>query len=70
MSVKPQNNPDLELEFKIPTEEDFIHNKRTYNPLTPEKYLAFIEMGLKTNRYIKKYIKIRMQQGPTVRFTL
>jgi hypothetical protein len=70
MNVKPQNNPDLELEFKIPTEEDFIHNKRIYHPLTSEKYLAFVKMGLKMNKYLDKYITLRMKQGPTVRFEL
>jgi len=70
MSVKSKNNPDLELKFKIPTEEDFIHNKRIYKPLSPEKYLAFVKMGLNMNKYLDKYMAIRMKQGPTVRFEL
>jgi hypothetical protein len=57
------------LDLKMPSAMDCRQRAR-HHSLPPKKYLDFIEMGLKTNRYIKKYVGLRMKQGPTVRFEL
>ena len=57
------------LDLKMPSTMDCRQRAR-YHSLPPKKYLDFIETGLKMNRYIKKYVELRMKQGPTVRFEL
>ncbi len=57
------------LDFKMPSAMD-CRQRAKYHSLSPQKYLEFIKLGLKTNRYKDKYIKLRMKQGPTVRFEL
>ena len=44
-----QTCDDFNMTFKIPTEEDFKHNKRKYAPLTPEQYLEFIKLGMRVS---------------------
>jgi hypothetical protein len=57
------------LDLKMPSAMD-CRQRAIYYSLTPKKYLDFIDTGLKMNRYIKKYVGLRMKQGPTVRFEL
>ena len=67
--LQKENNSILELEFKIPTEED-RPLPLEYHPLSPQQYLDFIMLGIKMNPNIKKALEYHMKHGPTVRFEL
>lgn len=68
--MKYKKNDDLELNFKIPTKEDFEFNKREYNPLSFSKYLEFVELGIKMCSDVTETRKHNKRNAPTVRFTL
>ena len=63
-----QHTTDLDLEFKIPTEDDFVNNKREYKPLSFKQYLEFVELGLKMGKNAGKSIAYGAKRFPTVRF--
>jgi hypothetical protein len=63
-----QHSTDLDLEFKIPNEEDFANNKREYKALSFMQYLEFVELGLKMGKDAEKSITDGAKRFPTVRF--
>lgn len=63
-----QHSTNLDLEFKIPHEEDFVKNKREYKPLSFKQYLEFVELGLKMRGNAGTSIGNDARRFPTVRF--
>ena len=65
------NSSDLDLEFKIPTEEDFaVERHRKPVKLSSERYFEFVELGMRMCPDLKKARALKMKTGPKVRFEL
>ena len=68
--MKLETNSDLEMSFKIPTEEDFKCNRREYRPFSFRKYLDFISLGIKMCSDNNQTYKHDIKNAPKVRFEL